>query len=517
MTTRCVLVAISALGLSTAASAGASKERPARLISSPNGLPGLFSGDDYPAEALRSGEEGTSKLDITITPLGRIGKCVVTASSGSALLDNASCTVLTERARYAPARDAKGQPTSVTESRSIRWLLPVELVKNDFIRAIVTLDRGAATACRNEGSVDNVANACDLAQDPVKWMLATDDMPPARDAVFESGVRVGKGEGLEAIGTGPGFQRIYLMASIMTIGPNGKVADCRPAAGITDDATDNSHCAGIIKRKFEPQPAGATAPRLLTAYQLLYLRGATALPRLTNLAGLFGPDDYPADALAQSREGRVAAEVTVEADGRASGCRVRTQSGTPSLDAVTCAKLLRIGKYEPARDPEQRLVRGTLTTRVAWTLPRAPIDDRLTRIVIALPAGSACAIEGSPSGDLDCDQARAVGSLALASPDAKGKRAIVVESGQVIGNGESIERIDEERGRTPWSLSAVTLMVDASGKLVECKPSFDWVEADEAKAQCDLAREEKFAPLAAGVANRQPRALTRYEAIYFRN
>jgi hypothetical protein len=66
-------------------------------------------------------------------------------------------------------------------------------------------------------------------------------------------------------------------------------------------------------------------------------------------------------------------------------------------------------------------------------------------------------------------------------------------------------------------MSAVTLMVDAAGKLVECKPSFDWVGAGDAKEQCDVAGKERFEPLEAGVANRQPRALTRYEAIYFRD
>jgi TonB family protein len=97
------------------------KVRPARAQAS---LPQLFSSDDYPASALRAGEEGAVGFRIDVGRDGRIAACTVTASSGSVALDSTTCRLLTARARFSPALDRKGRPTTDSLNGRIVWRLP---------------------------------------------------------------------------------------------------------------------------------------------------------------------------------------------------------------------------------------------------------------------------------------------------------------------------------------------------------------------------------------------------------
>jgi periplasmic protein TonB len=85
-----------------------------------------FSPDDYPAPALRAEAQGVTSVRLIIGPDGRVSDCVVTASSGTAALDAATCRILHTRARYFPARDATGTATSGGDEGRIRWTLPAE-------------------------------------------------------------------------------------------------------------------------------------------------------------------------------------------------------------------------------------------------------------------------------------------------------------------------------------------------------------------------------------------------------
>lgn len=63
---------------------------------------------DYPAAARNNGERGDVEFVLDIDTEGRPVACKVAASSGSALLDAATCKVQLERGRFLPARDVSG-------------------------------------------------------------------------------------------------------------------------------------------------------------------------------------------------------------------------------------------------------------------------------------------------------------------------------------------------------------------------------------------------------------------------
>ena len=75
--------------------------------------------DNYPSAALRKEIEGTVGVRVTIGPDGRVSGCTVSGSSGSGDLDSAACDGMTRYARFEPALDAGGSPTTGSFSTRI--------------------------------------------------------------------------------------------------------------------------------------------------------------------------------------------------------------------------------------------------------------------------------------------------------------------------------------------------------------------------------------------------------------
>ncbi len=84
----------------------------------------LFSADDYPASAQAAGAEGTAQASLTIGTDGRVTGCTLTRSTGNGALDAATCSILRRRAKFTPARDSNGNPTTDTYTTpTITWRL----------------------------------------------------------------------------------------------------------------------------------------------------------------------------------------------------------------------------------------------------------------------------------------------------------------------------------------------------------------------------------------------------------
>jgi len=83
----------------------------------------LFSADDYPMEALRNEDQGTVTAKLAVDERGRVMRCEVSVSSGSDALDSRTCEILSNRARFEPARDESGHPVADTYTQRITWRL----------------------------------------------------------------------------------------------------------------------------------------------------------------------------------------------------------------------------------------------------------------------------------------------------------------------------------------------------------------------------------------------------------
>ncbi|HEU4651339.1 MAG TPA: energy transducer TonB [Croceibacterium sp.] len=79
--------------------------------------------ENYPARAIRDETQGTVGVRVTISPQGRVTACSVTSSSGSSVLDEAACDGMTRYARYNPALDDAGNPTTGSATTRIVYQL----------------------------------------------------------------------------------------------------------------------------------------------------------------------------------------------------------------------------------------------------------------------------------------------------------------------------------------------------------------------------------------------------------
>jgi TonB family protein len=77
---------------------------------------------DYPASNHHM--EGTSRFELMVGPDGRPISCQPTTSSGYVQLDKAACNAFMRRARFSPAKDAAGSPTTGKYRGSVTWKAP---------------------------------------------------------------------------------------------------------------------------------------------------------------------------------------------------------------------------------------------------------------------------------------------------------------------------------------------------------------------------------------------------------
>ena len=85
-------------------------------------LAGIFTDEDFPAEALKRHQEGTGRFLLLIDQAGKVANCNVIKSVGYPIFDAKSCAIIAERGKFQPALDAKGKPVrSMFESQTITY------------------------------------------------------------------------------------------------------------------------------------------------------------------------------------------------------------------------------------------------------------------------------------------------------------------------------------------------------------------------------------------------------------
>ncbi|MGN6820344.1 MAG: energy transducer TonB [Sphingomonas sp.] len=193
--------------------------------------------DDYPAAVKRKGESGTVAFALSIDANGMVAACEVTLSSRVALLDETTCRLLTERARFTPARDAAGNAVAGTFSSKFHWSLgppPVSPMASwQRVTYLHIGPNGKVLDCREErkGPVPEATGS-------ICWLSSP--------SAFTIGLRGGIGQGnrlvisemtqnvagmttYTEIGRGPDRRITGLNAATFEAWPSGKVKKCAAA------------------------------------------------------------------------------------------------------------------------------------------------------------------------------------------------------------------------------------------------------------------------------------------------
>ncbi|QYU68703.1 energy transducer TonB [Leptolyngbya sp. 15MV] len=145
-------------------------------------------------------------------------------------------------------------------------------------------------------------------------------------------------------------------------------------------------CAGLAQHPANAQDSDSQARQPMPA---------------TNPGDWVSSDDYPAWALRSDVEGVVRFTLTVDTEGRITGCDVTGSSGVPDLDKLACDKVTERGAFIPALDDDGRPVAGTWSSAVRWVIPEnrvqaVPSPMRIVIYTIVEPDGSIsdCNAEG---------------------------------------------------------------------------------------------------------------------------
>ena len=95
--------------------------RGAGTVTPPVRIAGALSNADYRRVGPPQGAGGTVSIAFRVRPDGRVDSCRVERSSGWAVLDAATCRLVTERFRFRPARDAAGRAMAWSLKTDFTW------------------------------------------------------------------------------------------------------------------------------------------------------------------------------------------------------------------------------------------------------------------------------------------------------------------------------------------------------------------------------------------------------------
>ena len=155
----------------------------------------LTAGAAYPPGALRNGETGDVRYELDIGKMGEVIGCTILVSSGSAILDQASCEAL-RGARFEPPKTR--DPASAKYQGSVVWrmedqdgadkvvtvllrTLPLDLlVPGTLIRHAIDAE-GRVRDCRIVSSSGNAKldkSACQMVTKKARFNPTTAPLPP---------------------------------------------------------------------------------------------------------------------------------------------------------------------------------------------------------------------------------------------------------------------------------------------------------------------------------------------------
>jgi TonB family protein len=221
---------------------------------------------DYPESAIRARQQGTVSYQVEIDPTGAARGCRVTGSSGSAALDEVTCRIIKERARFEPARDLSGDRVASTWASQMRWALPNAMLtrpEGGLGFNLFTLELapdGRVLSC-SEATEDDAVD-CGLNTEPQPWIA------PLASKYRTLRLQIG----MEMLPSGPPppgpdwGKLIARRLSVMTFPTEGRyMSACRVTASEGEPLFSPDTCAS---NQIHPGPTGGPVTEMIDGWAL---------------------------------------------------------------------------------------------------------------------------------------------------------------------------------------------------------------------------------------------------------
>ena len=381
---------------------------------------------DYPEEALDALAQGKVTARLAVGARGTVTGCTILTGTGSAALDEESCTLLRSGSlRFDPARDAAGRAVASSHVASLTWRLPSNAAPlplaggSSLVRYTLAPD-GAVAACAIavSGSVPQRAGgSCakdNLPYDGVAatWRANTADGPVTiirRDEFVVGGVPA-----TPPLPLPPGYKIFATRNYDLDISDGGWILHCDPLVS-EPESTPFVTCpelaryarpAGMtnlllvaMKVSFATDRTPPTDAQLAAVPPMLVVTQVTPPPMLlvpptpprftppppppapmppSPLARPLAPidpqtwvtsDDYPTIALRGDAGGVVRFVLDVGPTGSPTACTVTGSSRNQLLDDVACDVLMARARFRPALDDRGKPRAARYYSRFAFRLP----------------------------------------------------------------------------------------------------------------------------------------------------
>lgn len=160
--------------------------------------------------------------------------------------------------------------------------------------------------------------------------------------------------------------------------------------------------------------------------------GAVAAQPISNPANWIRPSDYPVSAEMWAADGVVEVNLSVNALGQVSGCRVIASSGNADLDTASCTILKERARFRPARSQSGKPTTGEFSQRIQWNYPVDEYAASNVRTAYLIAAGgklTRCSrLAYGPEADgwgCDSELAEKIAPWALGKPLSAYKRVAI--------------------------------------------------------------------------------------------
>lgn len=218
--------------------------------------------DDYPDMALMHNATGATGFRLFIDEKGAVYDCAITQSSGFDVLDEKVCSLLRERARFRPARNAKGQAARDSYASRIVWRLPESEplpLASKTQKVTLQIDRvGAVLSCvrepvintqpiGNDGCFENLPGMVALqmrgyGEEPVR--LVDIEFTSVFDALSVDTIYMDRS----------GQETVLAAVWQIEISEAGTVTDCKMERQRGASAVLPNWCMGAYRMRFVPDP-----------------------------------------------------------------------------------------------------------------------------------------------------------------------------------------------------------------------------------------------------------------------
>jgi TonB family protein len=257
--------------------ASSKRKSPARALTD---MGSLIDNDDYPTEALRNDEQGTVAFRLDVSVDGRVAGCTVTRSSGSTSLDKTTCRLMTERARFTPARNRRGKPVTDRVAARIVWRIQESSADMPFAATLLVATMRVTPA--GEATCSYALDAAAARTLPCPADVATQMGKNARRAGVAAEQTIvtiitPAGEA-EPVDRGIHGTPFMYGEALLTVAADGSILEC----GVVRDVASSTSSHGFIRRspcedyapgrrRFAPA-AAAGPPRTVTVKTRGYYR-----------------------------------------------------------------------------------------------------------------------------------------------------------------------------------------------------------------------------------------------------